>query len=235
MFEKAEVSRDLVNLVVPHRGGLVATGERQEPFRLVDGDGLVVAAAAGFFCDLQAAGRPDSTIRSYGLDLLRWFRFLWAAGVGWDRATRAEARDFCRWMTVAGKPSRGQGAGAREPYSAAVRAHAETVLRGFYDFHLEAGSGPIVNPFPLDRSRRGGRAHAHHNPMDRYRDERAGLYRPSLPSRIPRSVPDAEFNEVFARLPSNRDRALVRSTSPPGRARRSCCRPCRAASIPAGR
>lgn len=204
MFEEAEVPRDLVNLVVSQRGGLVATGERQEPFRLVDGDGLVVSAAAEFFCDLQAAGRPDSTIRSYGLDLLRWFRFLWAAGVGW-RATRAEARDFCRWMTVAGKASRG----VREPYSAAVRAHAETVLRGFYDFHLEAGSGPIVNPFPLDRSRRGGRAHAHHSPMDRYRDERAGLYRPAVPSRIPRSVPDAEFNEVFARLPSDRDRALV--------------------------
>ena len=209
MFEEAEVPRDLVNLVVPQRGGLVATGERQEPFRLVDGDGLVVAGAAVFFCDLQAAGRPDSTIRSYGLDLLRWFRFLWAAGVGWERATRAEARDFCRWMTVAGKPARRQGAGGREPYSAAVRAHAETVLRGFYDFHLEAGRGPIVNPFPLDRSRRGGRAHAHHNPMDRYRDERAGLYRPTVPSRVPRSVPDTEFNEVFARLPSHRDRALV--------------------------
>jgi site-specific recombinase XerD len=207
MFEEAEVPRDLVNLVVPQRGGLVATGERQEPFRLVGGGGLVVGAAAGFFCDLQAAGRPDSTIRSYGLDLLRWFRFLWAAGVPWDRATRAEARDFCRWMTVAGKPA--QGARGREPYSAAVRAHAETVLRGFYGFHLEAGSGPIVNPFPLDRSRRGGRAHAHHNPMDRYRDERAGLYRPAVPSRVPRSVPDAEFSEVFARLPSNRDRALV--------------------------
>jgi site-specific recombinase XerD len=91
-----------------------------------------------------------------------------------------------------------------------VRAHAETVLRGFYDFHLAAGSpGLIVNPFPLDRSRRGGRAHAHHNPMDRYRDERAGLYRPSVPSRAPRSVPDAELSEVFARLPSDRDRALV--------------------------
>ena len=209
MFEEAGVPRDLMNLVVPQRGGLVATGERQEPFRLVDGDGLVVAGAAVFFCDLQAAGRPDSTIRSYGLDLLRWFRFLWAAGIPWERATRAEARDFCRWMIVAGKPARGQGAGAREPYSAAVRAHAETVLRGFYDFHLEAGSGPIVNPFPLDRSRRGGRAHAHHNPMDRYRGERAGFYRPTVPSRVPRSVPDAEFNEVFARLPSHRDRALV--------------------------
>jgi hypothetical protein len=34
------------------------------------------------------------------------------------------------------------------------------------------------------------------------RDERAGLYRPVVPSRIPRSVPDEEFNEIFARLPS---------------------------------
>src|ERR1700730_17107444 len=113
MFEEAEVPRDLVNLVVPQRGGLVATGERQEPFRLVDGDGLVGAGAAVFFCDLHAAGRPDSTIRSYGLDLLRWFRFLWAAGIPWERATRAEARDFCRWMIVAGKTGRGQGDGGR--------------------------------------------------------------------------------------------------------------------------
>ena len=216
MFEEAEVARDLVRLVVPQCGFLVTTGERQEPFRLVDSAGGVVAAAAEYFRDLQAAGRPDSTLRSYGLDLLRWFRFLWAVGVPWERATRAEARDFCRWMLVAGKPLRVRNAAGgearareREPYSPVVRAHAETVLRGFYDFHLEAGSGPIVNPFPLDRSRRGGRAHAHHNPMDRYRDERSGLYRPAVPARIPRSVPDAELNEVFARLPSDRDRALV--------------------------
>src|SRR5205814_7926107 len=66
-----------------------------------------------------------------------------------------------------------------------------------------------VNPFPLHRSRRGGRAYAHHNPMEPHRRERTGLYRPRVPSRIPRSIPDEEFNEIFARLPSNRDRALV--------------------------
>jgi site-specific recombinase XerD len=90
-----------------------------------------------------------------------------------------------------------------------VRAHSETVLRAFYDFHLDAGSGPVINPFPLDRSRRGGRAHAHHNPMELYRQERSGLYRPRVPGRIPRSIPDSEFNEIFAGLPSHRDRALV--------------------------
>lgn len=90
-----------------------------------------------------------------------------------------------------------------------MRAHCETVLRGFYGFHLDAGSGPLVNPFPLDRSRRGRRAHAHHNPMEPHRRERTGLYRPVVPKRIPRGVPDEEFNEIFARLPSHRDRALV--------------------------
>jgi len=45
--------------------------------------------------------------------------------------------------------------------------------------------------------------------VEPFRHERAGLYRPRVPSRVPRSVPDEELNEVFARLPSHRDRALV--------------------------
>ena len=35
------------------------------------------------------------------------------------------------------------------------------------------------------------------------------MYRPTVPSRIPRNVPDGEFNEIFAALGSHRDRALV--------------------------
>jgi integrase len=96
-----------------------------------------------------------------------------------------------------------------EAYSASVRAHSETVLRGFYDFHRDAGSGPVLNPFPLERSRRGGRANAHHNPMEPHRDEPSGRYRPTVPTRVPRSVPDDQFNDIFARLASHRDRALV--------------------------
>jgi site-specific recombinase XerD len=221
MIGDDEFSRDLAALVVPQAGRLVATGDRYEPYRLVDGDGVAVAAATAYFRDLLAAGRAESTVRSYGMDLLRWFRFLRAgSGVSWDRATRAEARDFCRWLQVTGKQPRphwrtGDQAGALvavragEAYAPSVRAHSETVLRAFYDFHLDAGSGPVINPFPLDRSRRGGRAHAHHNPMEPYRNERSGLYRPRVPDRIPRSIPDSEFNEIFAGLPSHRDRALV--------------------------
>src|SRR6202011_1964313 len=42
-----------------------------------------------------------------------------------------------------------------------------------------------------------------------FRNERAGLYRPRLPKRIPRQIPDEKFNELFAGLGSDRDRALV--------------------------
>jgi hypothetical protein len=169
-----ESSWDLAAVVVPLVGGLEETGDPWLPFRLVDPGGTPVEAASVFFRDLQAGCRAEATVRSYGMDLLRWFRFLWAIQIPWDRATRVEARDFCRWMLVAGKPSRphwrrpdeaAAPAATGVAYAASVRAHSETVLRCFYAFHAEAGSGPIINPFPLDRSRRGRRAHAHHNPM----------------------------------------------------------------------
>jgi integrase len=218
VIEDEEQARDLARLVVPLAGALMETGDRWLPFRLLDPAGAPVEPVSAYFRDLQAAGRSAATMRSYGMDLLRWFRFLWAIEVCWDRATRVEARDFCRWMLVAGKPSRPHWRRPNESadrpssgpaYAPSVRAHAETVLRCFYDFHLAAGAGPIVNPFPLDRSRRGRRAHAHHNPVEPFRHERAGLYRPRVPSRIPRSITDEEFNEIFATLPSHRDRALV--------------------------
>lgn len=192
--------RDLSALLVPVVGRLVTTGDRYEPYRMLNPSGMCVEPVTAFFRDLLAAGRAEATVRSYGLDLLRWFRFLWTVEVAWDRATRIEARDFSRWLRF------GRDGVA---YAASVRAHSETVLRSFYDFHLAAGHGPLLNPFPLDRSRRAGRVHAHHNPMEPYRHERSGLYRPRVPSRIPRSITDEEFNEIFTRLPSNRDRALV--------------------------
>src|SRR5438034_452499 len=80
--------RDLARLVVPRCGLLEATGDPFEPYRLVDAHGVVVGPVAVYLRELQACGRPATTQRSYGMDLLRWFRFLWAAGIGWDQATR---------------------------------------------------------------------------------------------------------------------------------------------------
>ena len=235
MINDGDGLRELSGLVVPRVGSLEATGDLFEPYRLVDVGGAVVGSAVAFFAELAACGRPATTQRSYGMDLLRWFRFLWSIGVGWDEATRAEARDFCRWLQVAGKPVAvhwrypGGGApgvgtaradagtpnpvtGKRSPgqgYDPATMAHCESVLRGFYDFHLEAGTGPMVNPFALSRHRHGGRAHPHHNPMDPFLGGRVGRYRPKVVQRVPRCIPDQSFDELFAQLGSHRDRALV--------------------------
>jgi site-specific recombinase XerD len=222
MQNELEATSDRALTVVSLVGRLVDSSDRAQPWLLTDPDGRAVEGVAGYFRELQAAGRSPATLRSYGMDLLRWFRFLWAVDVAWDRATQTEARDFSRWLQVAGKPVRRHwrsqdreatvvtAAGPTgTAYSASVRAHSETVLRNFYDFHRDGGTGPILNPFPLHQSRRDRRAHAHHNPMEPARQERTGRYRPMVPSRIPRNVPDAEFNEIFARLPSHRDRSLV--------------------------
>ena len=166
------------------------------------------------------------------MDLLRWFRFLSAVGVDWGKASRVEARDFCRWLTATPKPARAHwrrpddlpsvhqsGApvlnaltGKRSPgrhYAPATVAHAESVLRAFYDFHLEAGTGPMVNPFPLVRGARRGRIEAHHNPLEPFAKTRRGRYRPKLTQRTPRMIPDDVFDQLFAKLCSHRDRALV--------------------------
>ena len=205
--------RDLGSLVVPAAGALVETGDLWEPYYLSGPDGSRVGPVSEFLRDLQAASRPATTQRSYSLALLRWFRFTWAIEVPWNQATRVEARDFCRWIQIADKPGGPLGAApapgrrtAGTTYAPATVAHCETVCRGFYAYHLEAGTGPIVNPFPLARP---GRAHAHHNPMDPFPKQRSGLFRPRVPRRVPKQIPDSVFNELFARLGSNRDRALV--------------------------
>ena len=233
MITEGEAQRDLSRLVVPQSGSLEATGDLFEQYQLVDADGAVVAPAGAYFRDLAAGGRAAATQRSYGMALLRWWRFIRAVEIGWDQATRAEARDFLCWVQLGDKPERphwrypGGGApgttaamapgtpnpvtGKRSPgrgYATATVVHCESVLRAFYDFHLEAGTGPMVNPFPLARGRR-GRANAHHNPMQPVAAGQAGRYRPKMARRIPRQIPDEKFGELFARLGSHRDRALV--------------------------
>lgn len=236
MANEKDTSPQLRSLVIPQVGALKQTDDPWEPIQLLDSGGALVPSVSDCLKDLQAAGRRPATQRSYGMDLLRCFRFLWAIEVSWDQATRAEARDFSRWLQIADKPvrphwRRQEPGGPPSPsttradratpnpvtgkatvghkYGVATRAHSETVLRHFYDFHLEAGTGPMVNPFPLARGRRGARRGAHRNPMDPPEDLRAGLFRPRVAGRIPRSIPDDKFDELFAGLSTNRDRALV--------------------------
>ena len=217
--------RDLASLVVPAAGELIATGDRYEPFRLTGPDGAAVEPVTAFFRDLLAAGRSEATVRSYGMDLLRWFRFFWAAGMAWDQATQREARDFSRWLQLAGRDGRG--------YAPAVRAHSETVLRGFYA--LSPGgrapgrsstrsrwTGPGGEAVPARITTRWRRTAA----------SAAGRYRPRLPSRVPRAVPTRSSTRSSPGCRRTGTGPWSRSTCPPGRGHRSCCRPRQAVTDP---
>jgi integrase len=229
-MSEGESPRDLSGLVVARVGRLTATGHTSEPYILQGSDDERVESVEVFFRELIASGRSVATVRSYGMDLLRWWRFLHAVDVAWDRASRVDARDFSCWIQLTAKARQGSvvpasaesaatAAAAANPvtgkpalgtgYSPATVAHSETVLRSFYDFHRDAGTGPLLNPFPLDLSRRSRRAHAHHNPMDHWAPERVGRYRPRVSQRIPRAIPEDLFDKLFAALSSDRDRALV--------------------------
>ena len=173
-----------------------------------------VEPVSEFLRDLQAAGRPATTQRSYSLALLRWFRFTWAVGcpVGpgdEDRgprllpvspALRTSPPRRGRPAPVPGKRS----AGAK--YAPSTVAHCETVCRGFYSYHLDAGTGPMVNPFPLARP---GRAKRTTTRWTRSPGRRRACSGRGFPAASRGRSPTAVFNELFARLPSHRDRALV--------------------------
>ena len=231
MLDDYDDPTDLSRLAVPQVGSLEATGDPFQPYRLLDAAGATIPAGDAYFAELVACGRPATTQRSYGMDLLRWFRFLSAVGVDWGQATRVEARDFCRWLAATPKPSRPHWRRPVDPparqqppstpnaltgkcppgprYAPATVAHAESVLRAFYDFHLEVGTGPMVNPFPLVRGARRGRVEVHHNPLEPFGKTRRGRYRPKLTTHAPRMIPDEAFDQLFAKLSSHRDRALV--------------------------
>src|SRR5437588_12544234 len=106
MITEGDAPRDLARLVMPLRGSLEAAGDLFEPYRLVDADGVVLVPAAAYFRELAACGCPAATHRSYGMDLLRWWRVLGAGGGCGDQAAGAEARAFRSWIQRADKPAR---------------------------------------------------------------------------------------------------------------------------------
>ncbi len=166
MAEEEESYRDLGSLVVPAAGALVETGDPWEPYFLSDPDGGRVEPVSEFLRDLQAAGRPATTQRSYSLVLLRWFRFTWAVGVPWDQATRIEARDFCRHLQLADKPGRERAVpapvqGKRTAFRK-VRAVDGRALRDGLPWVLRVSPGgrnrPDREPVPAGQAGPGERA-----------------------------------------------------------------------------
>jgi integrase len=151
---------------------------------------------------------------------------LHAVGVEWNKATPAEARDLALWLKQATKPRRSPRtvsavtAGTVNPitrkrhlgdqYEPRTVRHSNAVVRAFYEFWIEdAREGPLINPVQLARGRRGQRPNAHHNPLEPFRPEGKIRYNPKLPKQRPREMPDSRWKDVFGRLRSNRDRALL--------------------------
>jgi len=176
--------------------------------RLVDGSDQEVVPVSEFLSSLLAGGASGSSLRSYAMGLLRWWRFLGAIGVAWDRASRVETRDFVLWMR-SGSKRPPDGGPSRSPFAPATINHNLAVLRGFYGDRLAAGTGPIMNPVPDSVGRRGERPHAHHNPMASFERHRRAPLRQKTPSRTPKCLPDHLFDELFAALGCHRDRALL--------------------------
>jgi integrase len=147
-----------------------------------------------------------------------------AVGVQWDKATPAEARDLVLWLGYATKPRRSKRTASAvtagtvnrvtrkreldDHYQPRTIRHNNAVVRSFYEYWIDQGQGPLINPVRLDRVR-GRRPNAHHNPLEPFRAEGRLRYNPRLPKPTPRAVPDQRWHELFGKLRSNRDRALL--------------------------
>ncbi|GLY08665.1 site-specific integrase [Actinoplanes sp. NBRC 101535] len=220
-FELDAEERDITAIRLP-RWGRVAQAEGVVPWLVIDPDGVPVVPVRRFLRDFAARNRPGS-VRSYAYGLLRWWRWLQAVDVDWDKATSAEVRDLVLWLGQADKLRNAPRTGSTvtagtinavtrkrhfgDGYEPRTVRHSNAVIRSFYEFWIEAGDGPLINPVPLDR--RGRRPHAHHNPLEPFRAEGRIRYNPRVPKARPREIPDERWKDLFGALRSNRDRAIV--------------------------
>ena len=87
--------------------GRVAASDDVVPYLVVDPDGFGAGGAdPAVPARVRGARSLGGSVRSYAYDLLRWWRFLRAVGVEWDRASAAEVRDFVLWLQQASKSRR---------------------------------------------------------------------------------------------------------------------------------
>jgi integrase/recombinase XerD len=220
-----DVERDITAVQLPS-WGRVAEAAGVVPWLVFDDAGQPIGPIKQYLADFMAQGNSAASARSYGFELLRWWRWLMAVDVEWHRATPAEGRDLVLWLMRATKPiahtrSRSRStAGMVNPitgkrslgdrYGARTIRHSNAVIRAFYEYWIELGLGPLVNPMPLDP--RGRRANAYHDPAKPFRPEGRIRYNPKLPKAQPRELRDEHWLALFGALRSDRDRALLSLT-----------------------
>ena len=72
--EQSTEAREVTRLVIPVLGRVAAI-EESPGTALLDAAGEPVAEVSEFFRTMLASGASPSSLRSYGLALLRWWRF----------------------------------------------------------------------------------------------------------------------------------------------------------------
>jgi len=86
-----DVVRDIGSIEVPRWGRVVAAGG-MVPWLVVGPDGEPVEPILRFLTDFVARDNRPGSVRSYAYGLLRWWRWLRAVGVEWDKATPTRGR-----------------------------------------------------------------------------------------------------------------------------------------------
>lgn len=219
-----DLDRVVAGLVLPEWGRVVSTGEPLCAWTVAGPGGAPLVPVDRYLREFAGCGNAAGSVRSYAGALLRWWRFLEAVEVGWDRATPTEGRDFVLWLRQATKPMAGRRtttaatAGRVNPitrkrapgdgYAARTIRHNNAVVRSFYEFFGERGEGPLLNPMPRVRGN-GRRAGAGHNPMDTFGLEGRLRYNPRSPRRQRRALTDPQWSALFGALRSDRDRAVL--------------------------
>jgi integrase/recombinase XerD len=213
MFDDAV--RDIASIRLP-RWGRVVSAEGAVPWLVVDPGSVPVEPIRRYLVDFIARDNRPGSVRSYAYALPRWWRWRHAVGVEWNQATPAEARDLVLWLKQAAKIRQSKRtksaatAGTINPvtrkrhlsdlYTPNTIRHSNAVVRAFYEFWIEAGEGPLINPVQL--ARRGQRANAHHNPLEPFRAEGRLRYNPRVPKAKPREMPEQRWRDLFAGLQS---------------------------------
>jgi integrase len=192
------------------------------PYQVHAADGSAVAAVSEYLQELVATDCSRATIKAYAYALLDWFRFLSTAGTVWREARSEHVRDYVLQLRSADNPYRHRqrtdapAAGMLNPrtgkpslapgYAPATINHRLSVIASYYEYHRLRDSGirlnPVLGPAVPERP------NAHRTPDDPWIHTRRVPYRQKQPAGLPRAITDELWQEVFACLTSNRDRAI---------------------------
>ncbi|MFI8489417.1 tyrosine-type recombinase/integrase [Streptomyces rubrogriseus] len=204
-------------------GRVARTGQESTPYLVLDGAGEPMAPIAAWITDLMVGDASPNTCRAYCYALLTWFRVLWSIDTSWQRATEGDVAAMVGWMRAAKNPQRRRRrsdtplAGSVNPktgkrhlpdrYGAATINLTLAAVRGFYEFHARFGVGPVLNPVP--ESRREAMLNRHRAPDTPRSSSRRARLRQKSSRPAPRAMPDQAWEELFATLGCDRDRALL--------------------------